>query len=296
MVVGMRQTSSAVSATVLTVVPAYAPNGRSVTTASRNTIVRPASRIARAISFGVRWRFAPSTRAIIRSRNVSPGSAVIRDSFTNATPSITSPSPGMTSPSRTSTMSSRRSSDEPTSSSVPSTVRRCAVVTERVRRRLAAWARPRASAIASAYVANSTVNQSQAAICTWNPRPPPPLVGWSPVPLPSATRVTSTAVISTTNITGLRIRYRGLSLRSASGTAARMSSGSKIPRGPGAPPGARPAGSAAPRPKRWKRRVPRERSMDWRIAMLRRPFRRSGGAARRSVPARARGRTSGRRR
>jgi len=32
----------------------------------------------RAISFGVRWRLAPSTRAIIRSRNVSPGSAVMR--------------------------------------------------------------------------------------------------------------------------------------------------------------------------------------------------------------------------
>ena len=36
-------------------------------------IVRPASRIDRAISFGVFWRSAPSTRAIIRSRNVSPG-------------------------------------------------------------------------------------------------------------------------------------------------------------------------------------------------------------------------------
>ena len=31
----------------------------------------------RAISFGVFWRAAPSTRAIIRSRNVSPGLAVI---------------------------------------------------------------------------------------------------------------------------------------------------------------------------------------------------------------------------
>ncbi len=183
-VVGMRHTRRATRATVLTVVPAKSPNGRRVTVAIRKTIVRPASRIASAISLGVRWRLAPSTSAIIRSRKVSPGSAVIRttrvslvsvvppvtllrmsvpgslstgadspviaDSLTNATPAITSPSPGMTSPSRTSTMSSRRSSDEPTSSRVPSAPRRCAVVTERVRRRLAAWARPRASAIASA--------------------------------------------------------------------------------------------------------------------------------------------------
>ena len=94
-------------------------------------IVRPARRIDRAISFGVFCRSAPSTRAIIRSRNVSPGlavicttissdstrvppvtaersppdsritgadSPVIADSSTVAMPSMTSPSPGMTSP------------------------------------------------------------------------------------------------------------------------------------------------------------------------------------------------------
>ena len=38
-------------------------------------IVRPASRMFRAISFGVFWRAEPSTRAIIRSRKVSPGRA-----------------------------------------------------------------------------------------------------------------------------------------------------------------------------------------------------------------------------
>src|SRR4249920_462787 len=53
-VVGMRHTSRAVRATVSTVVPAYSPNGRSVTVAIRNTIDSPASRIASAISFGVR--------------------------------------------------------------------------------------------------------------------------------------------------------------------------------------------------------------------------------------------------
>ena len=110
--------------------------------------VRPASRIARAISFGVRWRFAPSTSAIIRSRNVSPGSVVTRmtsrsltsvvppvtelrmsvpgslstgadspviaASLTKPTPSMTSPSPGIVSPSSTTMTSPLRSSDDPT--------------------------------------------------------------------------------------------------------------------------------------------------------------------------------------
>ena len=132
-----------------------------MTVASRKTSVSPESRIERAISFGVRWRFAPSTRAIIRSRNVSPGFALIRTtisslttvvppvtlermsvpgslrtgadspviaaSLTNATPAITSPSEGIVSPSRTTTTSPARSSDEPTSSSPPSSRRRWAI-------------------------------------------------------------------------------------------------------------------------------------------------------------------------
>ena len=52
---------------------------------------------------------------------------------------------------------------------------------ERVRRRVAAWARPRASATASAYVAKRTVNHSQTAIWTWKPRPAGPADGWKPV-------------------------------------------------------------------------------------------------------------------
>ncbi len=294
MVVGMRQTRSATSATVSTLVPAYWPNARRVTTASRNTSDRPASRMARAISLGVRCRLAPSTSAIIRSRKVSPGSAVIRmtsrsltrvvppvtllrmsvpgslstgadspvmaDSLTNPTPSMTSPSPGMIWPSPTSTMSSRRSSPDPTSSMVPSARRRNAVVTERALRSVAACARPRASATASAYVANSTVNHSQPAIWSSKPRPPAP-VGWRPSRSASRTTVTSAAVSSTTNITGLRNRIRGSSLRTASGRAALSSSGSRMPRGPdGRQPGV-PA-LPAPRPKRWKRRVPRDRSSD----------------------------------
>ena len=89
-------------------------------------MVMPASRISKAISLGVRWRLAPSTIAIMRSRKLSPGLAVMRmtshrkylratgdgaavaaafadhwrvspvmaDSSTEATPSITSPSAG----------------------------------------------------------------------------------------------------------------------------------------------------------------------------------------------------------
>jgi hypothetical protein len=53
-------------------------NGRSVTVARRKMIVSAASRMSSAISFGVFWRLAPSTIAIIRSRNVSPGFVVMR--------------------------------------------------------------------------------------------------------------------------------------------------------------------------------------------------------------------------
>ncbi len=83
-VVGIRHTSSATSTTIDTVAPApaavtaNAENGASVAVASRNTSVSIASRIDSAISFGVRPRFAPSTIAIIRSRNESPGLLVTR--------------------------------------------------------------------------------------------------------------------------------------------------------------------------------------------------------------------------
>jgi hypothetical protein len=43
----------------------------------RKMIVKAVSRIERAISFGVFWRSAPSTSAIMRSMNDRPGSAVI---------------------------------------------------------------------------------------------------------------------------------------------------------------------------------------------------------------------------
>src|ERR1700693_3442375 len=129
-------------------------------------MVKPASRIESAISLGVFCRWAPSTKAIIRSRNVSPGfdvmrikmlsertrvppvtelrsppaaritgadSPVIADSSTLAAPSITSPSPGTSSPAFTRTTSPRRKADALPTSSFPSTTRR-AVVSVLVRR------------------------------------------------------------------------------------------------------------------------------------------------------------------
>ena len=76
-VVGISETSSAIRIVIDTAVPANVANGRSVTTTARKTIVRPASRIESAISFGVLRRSAPSTSVIMRSMNDCPGSCVI---------------------------------------------------------------------------------------------------------------------------------------------------------------------------------------------------------------------------
>lgn len=116
--------------------PAKTAKGCRVTTATRKMTVSEAGRMLSAISFGVFCRAAPSTSAIIRSMNVSPGfevffttirsestlvppvtadlsppdsritgadSPVIADSSTLATPSTTSPSPGMICPASTTT-------------------------------------------------------------------------------------------------------------------------------------------------------------------------------------------------
>ncbi len=159
-------------------------------------MVRPARRIESAISLGVFCREAPSTSAIMRSRNVSPGfdvisttmrsertrvppvtadrsppdsrmtgadSPVIADSSTEAIPSTTVPSPGMTSPASTTTRSPLRRSGAGTRSS-PLRVTRRAIVSVRPRRSVSACALPRPSAIASAKLAKRSVNQSQSAI------------------------------------------------------------------------------------------------------------------------------------
>ena len=161
----------------------------------RNARVSPASVTVSASSLGVFCRFAPSTSAIMRSRNESPGPAetrttisslstrvppvtpersppasrttgadspVMAASSTVAAPSTTSPSPGISSPARTRTRSPGRSSSEPTCSSPAATIRQ-ALVWRRVRRSVPACARPRASASASAKFAKRIVSQRIAA-------------------------------------------------------------------------------------------------------------------------------------
>ncbi len=218
----------------------------------------PDSRIVSAISFGVFCRLAPSTSAIIRSMNVSPGlavtcttsqsestrvppvtaersppasrmtgadSPVTADSSTEATPSTTSPSAGIRSPAWTRTMSPRRSSVANTdrkSRWLPGSRIRFARVSIRVPRSASACALPRPSAIASAKLAKSTVNQSQSASWRVNPTPP------SPARMSrSRISVVSTAPTRTTNITGFRTMWRGSSLESASQSARRTIGGWK---------------------------------------------------------------------
>ncbi len=209
-----------------------------------------------AISFGVFCRAAPSTRRIIRSRKVEPGAAVMRTriqsdstwvppvtaersppnsrmtgadspviaaSLTDATPSTTSPSEGMVSPASTSTTS-------PTLRPVLGTRRKPRVaglvsslawVSVRVLRSDSAWALPRPSAIASAKLANSTVNHSQMMI--WNSKPI-----WPPPVTRSRIRmiVVRIVTISSTNITGFLISVRGLSLTNDEPIAGRRIFGS----------------------------------------------------------------------
>ena len=166
------------------------PSGAARRRPTRKMIVSPASRMLSAISFGVLRRSAPSTRAIIRSRKLLPGSwvisttirsestrvppvtalrsppasritgadsPVIADSSTEAIPSITVPSPGIISPAVTTTTSPLCSSDAGTSR--PSF--RWATVSVRAARSASACALPRPSASASARLAKTTVSQSQ---------------------------------------------------------------------------------------------------------------------------------------
>ena len=125
----------------------YTEKGYMVTTTIRKMMVRDTRRVFRAISLGVFFREAPSTRAIMRSRKLLPGSEVMRifsqsdttvvppvteqkspplsrttgadspvmaDSSTEAMPSMTSPSLGMISPALTRTTSPFFSSLEET--------------------------------------------------------------------------------------------------------------------------------------------------------------------------------------
>ncbi len=189
-VVGISATSRLINVVSEIDVWAKRPNGRSVATTIMKIRVSPASRMFSAISFGVLRRAAPSTSAIMRSRKDWPGSwvisttirslstlvppvtaersppdsrmtgadsPVIADSSTDAMPSITVPSPGISSPATTTTLSPRVSSSarfvEPSSN--------VATVSWRIERSVAAWARPRPSANASAMFAKTTVSHSQ---------------------------------------------------------------------------------------------------------------------------------------
>ena len=140
------------------------------------------------------------------SRMTGALSPVMTDSSTVAMPSITSPSPGMMSPDSQITTSPERRFEAGTCS-VPAPATRLAMASVLVLRSESAWALPRASAIASAKFANSTVNHSHRAICSVKPIPP------APVKM-SRTRkiVVSAAPTSTTNITGFFIKVIGFSL------------------------------------------------------------------------------------
>ena len=256
-VVGISATSRAIRVVTESSVFANAANGRSDTTTNMKTSVSAASRMPSAISFGVLRRSAPSTRAIIRSRNDFPGSwvisttirsdstlvlpvtalrsppasritgadsPVIADSSTEAMPSITVPSPGIVSPASTTTTSPRTSSED---GLVPPS-RSFATVSVRIARRVSAWALPRPSASASAPFANTTVSHSQIAMLKVNQAASwPPPNGVPPNTWISQATVVITAPISTTNITGLRIWTRGSSFRSDATSAGRTISGSK---------------------------------------------------------------------
>ena len=209
-------------------------------------MVRPASRMLSAISFGVFCRSAPSTKAIILSRKVSPGfevmrtlitsestrvppvtaersppasritgadSPVIADSSTEATPSMISPSPGTSSVAATITTSPERRFALGTVSVVPFGSKRRASVSDLALRSVSACALPRPSAMASAKFANSTVNQSHSVIWRLNAK----------LCLPrNNNTVVTTAPTSTTNMTGFFIMVRGSSLTTASPSARRM--------------------------------------------------------------------------
>ena len=140
-----------------------------------------------AISLGVFCRLAPSTRAIILSKKLSPGSVVTTTLILSdntlvppvtellsppasrmtgalspvmalssmvAKPSIISPSVGMISPASHTKILPFRSCTEETSWPFS----RRAGVSSRVLRKLSAWALPRASAMASAKLANKSVS------------------------------------------------------------------------------------------------------------------------------------------
>ncbi len=166
------------------------------------------------------------------SRMTGADSPVIADSLTDATPSMISPSPGMMpppTPASTSTMSPLRS--VPPGTVVTGASRRgapsfLALTSRRVLRRLAACALPRPSAIASAKLANSTVNHSHTATQPMNPADASP----SPTSAWTHSAVVRMLTMKTTNITGLRTCSRGFNFANAPAIAPLTMAGSKSAR------------------------------------------------------------------
>ncbi len=150
------------------------------------------------------------------SRMTGADSPVMADSSTEAIPSTTSPSPGMSMPASTTTRSPFRSVEASTSSSRPFTTLR-ACVSCRIFRSDAACALPRPSAIASAKLAKTTVNHSQALTSPVNQS------GGAPAGRTMMSRTQRRVVrrlpTSTTNMTGFFATCAGVSLRKLSATA-----------------------------------------------------------------------------
>ena len=235
MVVGIRQTSRATSTVMLTGVPACATStlncekGSRVAVTTRKTRVSATSRMVSAISFGVFWRLAFSTMAIMRSTKVSPGLTVTRIttqsertrvppvtaeksppdsritgadspvmalSSTEATPSMTSPSAGMKSPAWTRTTSPWRRSLAGLRCHLASwrAASSCLAQVSRFRpRSAAACALLRPSASASAKLAKRTVNHNQSAMARMKPAPSSP----RPVRLGRKAACSQSRVVST---------------------------------------------------------------------------------------------------
>ena len=190
----------------------------------RSRKVSPGFDVMRTTIMSDSTRVPPVTaeRSLPDSRMTGADSPVIADSSTLATPSTISPSPGISSPAWTRTRS-------PSRSALAGTVSRCwprrrtAMVSALALRSVAACAFPRPSAIASAKLAKSTVNQSQKATC-------PVKSGW-PVPASSSwtnTIVVTTLPTSTMNITGFLTWMRGSSFLNESSTACRRMFWSQI--------------------------------------------------------------------
>jgi hypothetical protein len=137
-------------------------------------------------------------------------SPVIALSLTEATPSMTSPSAGMKSPASTSTMSPFRRLVADTGSYFAlrsARGRRLAWRSRLALRSEAAWALPRPSAIASAKLAKSTVNQSQSDTAKMNPEEASP----RPASACTQSRDVRMEPTYTTNITGFRTWRCGVS-------------------------------------------------------------------------------------